>query len=415
MKRPVTSEAQCSFGARVAELRTQRGLTQKALAAEVGRTTSWLSQVERGVQPVNRLDVLRLLANGLGVPLQELRPDVPLPQEANEATPEPNDLDQVRLLITGHPTLDVVLAPDHSAPGPSLAELESAVDHVWFLVHRDRFAELSTSLGSLIPQLERTTRTADTDERPRAHGLLARSYHALSAAFVRQNEADAAWVAADRSIAAAEQSGNALEVFAGVFRLAHAFVRLKRYDQAEHSAQSAVNALGRHTDRTGPTPESRSLLGSLHLILALVHARCGNRADARRETLLARHAAQQLGEDRNDFNLEFGPTNVEIQAVSVAVDLGDAGEAIEIGERLDATGLSIERRARLALDLGRAHTQLRHEQTALRYFLHAEELAPEAIRSHITARSAIRDLMLIAGRSAPPELRALAQRTDAMS
>ncbi|WP_308013094.1 helix-turn-helix domain-containing protein [Streptomyces griseocarneus] len=48
MTRPVVPDGQRAFGARVAELRAERGLTQRELAAEIGRTTSWLSQVERG-------------------------------------------------------------------------------------------------------------------------------------------------------------------------------------------------------------------------------------------------------------------------------------------------------------------------------------------------------------------------------
>ncbi|MCE0446145.1 hypothetical protein LT493_18800 [Streptomyces tricolor] len=90
------------------------------------------------------------------------------------------------------------------------------------------------------------------------------------------------------------------------------------------------------------------------------------RAAARKQIDKAREVARQLGEDRNDFNLEFGPTNVEIQAVSTAVDLGERGEAIDIGQGLDASGLSIERRARLLMDLGRAHAQRRHFGDALR-------------------------------------------------
>ncbi|MEW2575283.1 helix-turn-helix domain-containing protein [Streptomyces syringium] len=412
----MTPEERRAFGARVAELRNQCGLTQRDLAAEIGRTTSWLSQVERGVQPVNRLDVLRLLADGLGVSLQDLRPDVPPSADVvDETAPRPNDLDEARLLISGHPALDVLLSPDAPGADEPLAVLRTEVDEAWSLAHGDRLSELSGSLGSLIPRLERATRTADSRRRSEVYALQSRAYQALSAAFVQQNEADAAWVAADRSIAAAERSGRVLDVFAGTFRLAHAFVRLKRYDQADCVAQSAVVALRRHTDHAEASPDYLSLLGSLHLVLALVHARSGNRAGARRETDHARRVARQLGEDRNDFNLEFGPTNVEIQAVSVAVDLGDAGEALEIGERLDASGLSIERQARLALDLGRAHAQLRRVDEALESFTKAERLAPEMVHSHVAARSAIRDLMLVAGRTAPPELRALAQRADAMS
>ncbi|GGX71952.1 helix-turn-helix domain-containing protein [Streptomyces hiroshimensis] len=406
-------EGRRAFGARVANLRIQRGLTQKALASSVGRTTSWLSQVERGVQPVNRLDVLRLLADALGVPVNELRPDAPQPESA-EPAPEPNDLDQARLLISGHAALGALLAAEEPEERPSLADLLVRVDLAWSLAHDGRLSQLSAEMNTLVPQLERATRTVAERERAQAFSLLARAYQALSAAFTRQNEADAAWVAADRSIAAAERSGRPLEVFAGTFRLAHAFVRLRRYDQADHTARTAASALARHLSRTGETPESLSVLGSLHLALAVVHARCGSRTEARQEIATARRLAARLGGDRNDLHLEFGPTNVEVQAVAIAVDLGDAGEALEAGESLNASGLSTERQARLALDLGRAHAQLRHSGEALSYFLRAEHLAPEMMRSHTSARSAIRDLVLVAGRSASAELKELARRADAM-
>jgi len=34
----------------------------------------------------------------------------------------------------------------------------------------------------------------------------------------------------------------------------------------------------------------------------------------------------RLGEDRNDYNTEFGPTNVQLHAVAVAADLGMPGK-----------------------------------------------------------------------------------------
>ncbi|WP_431042267.1 hypothetical protein ACQUSR_10330 [Streptomyces sp. P1-3] len=40
---------------------------------------------------------------------------------------------------------------------------------------------------------------------------------------------------------------------------------------------------------------------------------------------------------------------------------------------------------------------------------------PEMIQSHVASRAAIRDLMLLAGRSAPPELKDLARRADAIN
>ncbi|MCE0446146.1 helix-turn-helix domain-containing protein [Streptomyces tricolor] len=70
----------------MADLRKQRGLTQSELAAAIGRTSSWLSQVERGIQPVNRLDVLASAGRRVGVPLQVLQPDAPSPVEQEPTT-----------------------------------------------------------------------------------------------------------------------------------------------------------------------------------------------------------------------------------------------------------------------------------------------------------------------------------------
>ncbi|MBO1415434.1 helix-turn-helix transcriptional regulator [Streptomyces sp. FH025] len=409
----MSPEERRAFGARVAQLRKGRGMSQDQLAAAINRTASWVSQVERGVQPVVRLDVLQLLASGLGVSIQALRPDAP-GSTGPESAPsdQSNDLDLARLSLSGHPALDALLADRPREGAPDLAQLAADVEQLWQLTHDARFAELSLTITEVLPRLERAARTTGGGTYE-IHLLLSQAYQAVAAAFVRQDEADAAWVAADRAIRAAEQSGQPLHVFASIYRLAHVFVRLRRLDQADHTAGGAVTALRTHMSATNPTPETLSVLGSLHLVLALAAARGGQREQARKEIANAREVAAQLGEDRNDFNLEFGPTNVEIQAVSTAIDLGDAGEALDLGQRINAEHLSPERRSRLLIDLGRAHAQRRHVGEAIDCLLQAEELAPESIRTHVAARATIRELILVAGRSAPSELVKLAKRANA--
>ncbi|WP_172388167.1 helix-turn-helix domain-containing protein [Streptomyces sp. MNP-20] len=417
MKKPTGREVEPkdrAFGARVKAFRVAKGLTQAQLAATVGgKTSSWMSQVERGIQPVERLDVLQDLADALEVSLQQLRPGEPtLP----EGTPPPvalksNDLDEARRLISGHPAVGTLLATEPQTEPRPLDELAADVDTLWDLTHAGQLPEVSALVVELVPELERAVRTVRETQRPTAYLLLARLYQALAAAFGRQDQADAAWVAADRAINAAERSGHPLQVCVGIFRLVHAFVRLRHLDQAEHAATSAIQALQRMHD---PSPETMSVLGSLHLALALAYARGSQRSDAKVEIDQARQIARNLGEDRTDFNLEFGPTNVEIQAVSTAVELGDAGEALEIGCSINATSLSPERQSRLLMDLGRAHVQRRHPGDALSYLLRAEKIAPETIRTHMAARTAVKELLLIAGATPSAELLALAERVDAL-
>jgi hypothetical protein len=85
------------------------------------------------------------------------------------------------------------------------------VDEVWDLAHASRFADLTAALTELVPQLEDAVRTTgQDDERRQLHVMCARAYQAVAVAFARQDEPDAAWVAADRAITAAELAGDPL-------------------------------------------------------------------------------------------------------------------------------------------------------------------------------------------------------------
>jgi transcriptional regulator with XRE-family HTH domain len=59
-------------GQRVARARRRRGLSQAVLAGLVGRSASWLSQVERGKRSVDSHSVLLRLTEVLRVDLEEL-------------------------------------------------------------------------------------------------------------------------------------------------------------------------------------------------------------------------------------------------------------------------------------------------------------------------------------------------------
>jgi transcriptional regulator with XRE-family HTH domain len=55
------------MGERIAYWRQRRGLTQRVLADLIGRSESWLSQVERGIRSVDRMSVMVDLASVLQV------------------------------------------------------------------------------------------------------------------------------------------------------------------------------------------------------------------------------------------------------------------------------------------------------------------------------------------------------------
>ena len=59
-------------GQRIARARRRRGLSQAVLAGLVGRSESWLSQVERGKRGIDSHSVLVRLAEVLRVDIEEL-------------------------------------------------------------------------------------------------------------------------------------------------------------------------------------------------------------------------------------------------------------------------------------------------------------------------------------------------------
>jgi tetratricopeptide (TPR) repeat protein len=318
------------------------------------------------------------------------------------------------MALTGHPALASVFDPQAEAGAHvDLDDLRDEVDRAWTLAHASRFAELSDTLLRVLPLLEVGARTAPADELATLHQLRARAYQAAAAAFARQNEPDAAWVAADRAIAAAELSRSPLDVVAGHFRLAHAFIRLRRYDQADHVTATGIAALEPALADRHPPPEVLSLAGALHLVGAVACAEDANRAGARDHLTAAERIAERLGADRNDFGTEFGPTNVLLHRVAVAIDLGDAGEALDVADRIDATGLSPERQARLLIDIARAHTQRRHVDDATTALLDAERITPEYVHAHNAVAKTVADLLHLSGRRAPADLTDLVRRIDA--
>jgi transcriptional regulator with XRE-family HTH domain len=399
-------------GQRIKELRRNVGMSQSDLATAMQRSESWVSQVERGVQPVERLSVLQALADALGVSVRDVRPDAAEPDEPEEQTaPVSNDLDALRVALTGHPALSSLFEGGSKPPAVTVAELRTHVEELWELAHASSFAALSERLADLLPNVEAAVRNpVEGDERQEIHELRARAYQVAAASFVRQDEADAAWIAADRALQAAEQAGKPLEVIASLFRMAHAFIRQQRTEQAEHAASSAVEVLAPRCEAKDCPPEELSLLGAMNLVLAVINAREGRRRRTHEHIERARAIAKRLGEDRNDFDTEFGPTNVELHAVATAVDLGDAGLALDVAEDVDPRELSAERQSRFLLDVARAHAQRRHVGEAIAALVEAEELAPEQIRSHHLARGVVRDLVQLSGSRVPKPLADLAER-----
>jgi transcriptional regulator with XRE-family HTH domain len=399
-----TPSYQQALGRKIAAERRRRGLSQPELARLLGRSVAWVSQVERGVRKIDRMSVLETVAAALEVPLYELAAEAPVVAAVTE---EPPGTAGLRLVLSGAYALRAML--DGRRP-PALSTLRTRSRKAWDLTHAGQYTDLADLLRGLVPDLETAARALPEAQRPEVFELMAATYQACSAALAKLGEPEAAWIAADRAMAAAERAGNPLLVAAGAFRLVFVFLAAHHYDQAEETARTAAEALQTRADEGDP--QAMSLWGGLTLQRAVIASRVNDPDAAYSHLERAAQAAARLGEGRNDYNTEFGPANVDLHEIAVAVELGDAGRALRAAATVDTTGLSAERRARMLIDVARAHAQRRQVSEAVTTLHEAEQITPEQVHGHELVRQLVSDLLTMQD---PPsaELRTLAERVGA--
>ncbi|MGP4115201.1 helix-turn-helix domain-containing protein [Streptomyces sp. 4N509B] len=376
-----------ALGRKIAFHRKRRGLSQKEFAGLLDRSEAWVSQVERGVRRVDRMTVLEKVAEVLDIPVGELAAEAPIVASVAEGETSPG-ASRLRLVLSAAHSLKAVLGQPEP---PDVPSLRAEVERAWTLVHQGDYADLAELLEGLVPRLEAATRAGTDDERPDLFRLLASMYHAFSAALANMGESEAAWIAVDRAVVAAERAGDPLLMAAGEFRLSIVFLGARHYHQAATVSGTSAEALTHLADTA--EPQAVALRGALTLQRALAAGRLNQAEEAYAHLRQAKAMAEQVGEGRNDYNTEFGPTNVALHEVSVAVDLGDAGVALRAAQAVDPSGLSPERQARFRIDLAKAHAQRRQVAEAVTALEDARRILPEWFRAKPAVKQLIADLL----------------------
>lgn len=253
---------------------------------------------------------------------------------------------------------------------PSLSAVRCGVEQLW----EARQSSHYEYLGFLLPRVLVASQATARDRGPNASALLAMAYQGVTGAMAKIGKPDLAWIAAEHGIVAAKESGSATVIAASERMLAHAFLSMDHNSKAQQVALDAAGTLRL------AKPHDISVYGALMNTCAIAVARQHDRKSAQEFLDEAGTAADRLGEDRNHMYTAFGPTNVGIHRVSVAVQLGDGGRAVEEARRVDPSQLPLERRAHLLIDVAQGYEQCRGEAQAVDTLLEAEELAPEEVR-----------------------------------
>jgi transcriptional regulator with XRE-family HTH domain len=370
------------IGRRIAVHRRRRGLSQAAVAGLVGRSESWLSQVERGLRTVDSYTALRDLARVLRVDIGTLAAS----GEGGDPEKSVRAADVVaveRALLVGgstEPALDVAVA---------VPDLHRAYQSA-------RYDEVLATLPGLIAALDGQDAASTTT-----------GYTVVAKMLTKIGAHDLALIAADRAWGAAWRSGDPADLGMAVYQVVCALLPTPRATLAEDLAMATAAELD------GDDPAVCSVAGALWLIAAIAAARRID-ADAAGERLArAQRLADRLGEDANHRWTAFGPTNVAIHRVTVAVELGDAPTALAAAESVELGRLPEglhSRRVQVQLDIAWAQAQRRRDAEALVALLEVERAAPQVTRRNAVARDTIRQLLARARGTSGAAVRGLAHR-----
>ena len=305
--------------------------TQIGIACVFSQGT--VSDITRGVQKVEKLDVFERIADGLAMPnparvnlgLAPRAPSRPTTSAQVSARPIPprderpqGETDVSHLLslesedrqeedpvrrrtfvgLTGATLLGAMLADPEGAAStvdggtfapiltshpagaalapPDIRTLTAAVDNARRQYQECRYTELTKTLPGLLAQLHAACTTFDGDRQLRACALSADAHHVAAGVLLKLDDQGLAYLAADRSIRAAHASQDPVTTGASARIITHTLMKDGHLSAAIDTASRQAAQLDR--DVPSHTPESLSVYGALLLRGAVAAAQHGDRA-----------------------------------------------------------------------------------------------------------------------------------------
>jgi transcriptional regulator with XRE-family HTH domain len=436
-------------------LRQYAGVSQTRLAIACDMTQPKISGIMRGTQQVTALGVFERIADGLNmpnparlamglapladtppqaekaIPSRDTRPDLATASVSDVLSADPADDEdggEVRrrtfVGLTGASLFGALLA-EPTRPGPAdaiesltailaaysttvapdlrrlpdLTTLSAAVARAKQGYQACRYSEVVTELPPLLTHLQTACAVLESDGRLQSCTLAAEAYQVAGSILLKVGDPGLAWLAADRSMQAAQASQDPVTIGSSARIITHAMMNGAHHQAAAQIASTLAANLDH--DVTQHTPESLSVYGSLLLRGAIAAAQREDRHTANELLGEAESAGRQLGDDLNLRWTAFGPTNARLHRVNIAVTLGDAGTALDLARTVDLEKIMVtERKASFLIDTARAFLQCGKHEKAYLALRAAEQMAHEEIAGRPSAHRLINDLIT----TAPPSV-----------
>jgi hypothetical protein len=379
-------------GERVRLLRESRGMSREVLSGMCGRGPDWLKKIESGERALDSNALILRLAAAL-----QLR-------DASALTGTSDVRQPVPLGRLHHPGVTAVWNAVMNRPltgarqsGPvDVVRLQARVDQTWRLWHatgRNR-TEVGGLLPTLIQDAEAAVRGADGPDRRRASVALSDVYRLVGQATAYIAPAELAWVVADRALTAAQDADDPAVIAAAAWNMGNILRETSYPEEALRVVTDAADLLRPHLDEA--PDDWRGIYGALHLHAAVTAARAADGNAAWMYWRQGDQVAKSLPATYVHPSTVFGRANVDFHEISVDIDP-------------DAMP-SVERRARLWVEVARGHLQRGDRTAALHVMQLAHRIGAETVAYTPSARSAVAQLWREAPRAMRPEAAQLAER-----
>ncbi|MEU9121730.1 helix-turn-helix domain-containing protein [Streptomyces sp. NPDC048506] len=374
------------FGQRMQILRTRRGMSRTVLAGLLGKSPSWVKQVEGGRLQMPKLPMVLRIAEALRVrDLADLTGDQSASIGLFEG-PGHARLPQVRAAIDAFP-----LTTRRAAP--SSVHLRERLTRAWSARHSA--SHHRDVIGALLPALIQDAQLAvlqadSASDRRVAQGLLSEAYGLSQFFLAYQPDASLLWRVVERAMISAQESEDPHAIGTA------AWLATQAHRDSGHAHFDAADAVNLETLRyleallPDASDDVLAITGALHFEAGYTAARRGETGTAWRYWDRARAMAERLPTDYFHPVTSFSRAVMGAHAVTVAVELHAGAESVRQASAADAVTIpSRPRRARHRIEEARGYQLDGQAEAALATLDRAYRTAPETIRYNGYARRII--------------------------
>jgi transcriptional regulator with XRE-family HTH domain len=396
-------DAAKALGRRVREVRSWRQLTLREAAGLAGLSFSFWGQMERGDKAVTNRKTLEAMASALRVHPTELTGQPWTPHDADDADAHAG-LMAIEIALERYE-----LGTEPEVPARAWPQIQADLDRLIKITHwTSDHAVMGELAPAVIGELHGAYLRLPQQRREVLLGLM-NAYSSAMWTTKRLGGRGLPTLAARSVQHCAEALGDPVWLGYAAWLRGNATGQLDRAAQYRRSVTVAETLTGQLD-----SGDALQAYGMLHLSAALAASAQAESATAATHLQEASALAARMDTEVGTWaHLWFGPTNVGIWKTSLALEIGEHGQALEAAKTVHPELLpGGVRQAEFWAEVGRALVATKKtREKGVRVLLHAEQLAPQLIRTDVFVRETVADLLRQARRDAGGrELRGLAWR-----